>query len=50
MVVIRDLDVLVYGGGQGYQKRVYVLYDGTHYNLAISKESKTFDPSDDKAY
>jgi hypothetical protein len=27
-----------------------MLYDGTHYNLAISKESKTFDPSDERAY
>ena len=50
VVVISDLDVLVFGAGQGYQKRVYVLYDGTHYNLAISKESKTFHPSDDRAY
>ena len=50
MVVIRDLDIEVFGAGKGYQKRVYVLYDGAHYNLAISKETKTFDSSDDMAY
>jgi len=50
VVVMRDLKIEVFGVGKGYQKRVYMLYDGSHYNLAISKESKTFDPSDQRAY
>ncbi len=43
-------EVLVFGLDHGYKQRVYVLYDGTHYNLVVSDDSKTFDPADDKAY
>ena len=50
VVVISDLEVLVFGMGEGYQRRVYLLYDGTHYNLAVSTDSKTFDPKDDRVY
>ena len=50
VVDMGELKIEVFGAGKGYQKRVYMLFDGTHYNLAISKESKTFDPSDERAY
>jgi hypothetical protein len=47
VVVINDLEVLVFGQNKNYQRRVYLLYDGTHYNLAVSADSKTFHPNDD---
>ena len=35
VVITSDLEIEVYGTGKGYQKRVYLLYDGSHYNLAV---------------
>ena len=41
---------MVFGLEKGYKQRVYIVYDGSHYNLVVSKDSKTFDPADDKTY
>ena len=55
VVVIQDLEILLFGHGQGKTERVYVLFDGTHYNLAVhewmqgSKIAK-FNPKDEMAY
>lgn len=50
VVVIEDIEVLLFGKGKSYKKRVYVLYDGTHYNLIRSGSKKIFEPSDEQAY
>ncbi len=51
VVVISDLEVLVFGKDRGYNKRVYVLYDGTHYNLiSQSKLQRSFSPTNEQAY
>jgi len=44
VVVISDVEVLLFGKGKGYSKRVYVLYDGTHYNLIRHKDKRVFEP------
>lgn len=50
VVVISDVEVLLFGKGQNYTKRVYLLYDGTHYNLIKHKDNRSFDPKDEAAY
>lgn len=50
VVVIQDVEILLFGGDKNYSKRIYVLYDGTHYNLIRSKNHKVFDPKDESVY
>ena len=50
MVVIQDVEILLFGGDKNYSKRIYVLYDGTHYNLIKSNNQKIFDPKDESVY
>ena len=50
MVVIGDVEVLLFGKDKNLTKRVYVLYDGTHYNLIKSGQKRVFDPKDEQAY
>ena len=33
VVVIQDVEILLFGLNEGRKDRVYVLFDGTHYNL-----------------
>jgi len=52
VVVIQDMEVLMFGHNMGLQERVYVLFDGTHYNLIVHKRSngeivRRFNPSDE---
>jgi len=54
-VVIQDVEVLLFNHNKGLQERVYVLFDGTHYNLCVSKVAdrspvRKFRPSDEQAY
>ena len=37
VVVIADVEVLLFGHKKGLSERVYVLFDGTHYNLCVYK-------------
>lgn len=48
VVYFQDKPVEVFG--QNYKRRVYLLYDGYHYDLLASEESKIFDQVDEKAY
>ena len=55
VVVIADMEVLLFGHKKGSQERVYVLFDGTHYNLIVHKRSngetiRKFSPTDEQAY
>jgi len=51
VVVIQDVEVLMFGHDRGYESRVYVLYDGTHYNLCVDAHNhRTFKPNDERAY
>ena len=50
VVSIKDLEIRVFGNGKGYKKRVYLLHDGSHYNLLVTKDKKTFEPSDQSVY
>jgi len=52
VVVIQEEEILMFGHTMGYKERVYVLYDGTHYNLLVSASSKQrrFPPEDEKAF
>jgi ubiquitin thioesterase OTU1 len=50
VVVISDIEVLLFGKDKGYKSRVYVLYDGTHYNLITHQGKRQFDPQDEPAY
>ena len=52
---IQDIEVLMFGHGKGLQERVYILYDGTHYNLIVHKKPngdkvRRFSPTDEQAY
>ena len=54
-VVIQDIEVLLFGHNKGLSKRIYVLFDGTHYNLIVHKKPngdkvRTFSPQDEQAY
>ena len=49
VVVIQDVEVLLFGKGTS-SKRIYVLYDGTHYNLIGFGQQRIFESSNDKAY
>jgi len=58
-VDIENLIITVFGSGQGYKQRIYVLYDGIHYDILarnISEEMDdsmditVFDPKDKYAY
>jgi len=35
VVVVQDVEVLLFGHGEGRKERIYVLFDGTHYNLVV---------------
>ena len=35
VVVIADVEVLMFNHNKGLSERVYVLFDGTHYNLCV---------------
>jgi len=58
-VDIENMIITVFGSGQGYNQRIYVLYDGIHYDILarnISEDMDTdlditvFDPIDKYAY
>lgn len=40
VVVIHDTEVLMFNHNKGLQERIYVLFDGTHYNLCVQKRSQ----------
>ena len=54
VVVIQDVEVLMFGHNKGYSRRLYFLFDGTHYNLCITMDGankvRSFNPTDEKAY
>ena len=55
VVVIQDTEVLLFNHGKGLTERVYVLFDGTHYNLCVHKREngekvRRFAPADEQAY
>ena len=56
VVVIQDIEVLLFGHNKGLAERIYVLFDGTHYNLCVHKPShnaiptRRFSPTDERAY
>ena len=35
VVVTQDVEILLFGHGEGRKERIYVLFDGTHYNLCV---------------
>lgn len=58
-VDIENIIITVLGSGQNYKKRIYVLYDGIHYDILARNISEdmdqdmdvtTFDPNDKYAY
>lgn len=55
VVVIQDIEVLLFNHNKGLTERVYVLFDGTHYNLCVHKQANgsrvhRFSPTDERAY
>lgn len=50
VVVMSDQKIELFGADRGYTKRVYILFDGAHYNLIKSNEVRVFDPKDKLAY
>ena len=56
VVVIQDIEVLLFNHNKGLSERVYVLFDGTHYNLCVHKPQpsaspiRRFNPADEQAY
>ena len=49
--MIQDVEVLMFGHDRCYETRVYVLYDGTHYNLCVDAHNhRTFKPDDERVY
>lgn len=47
--------MLLFNHNKGLQERVYVLFDGTHYNLCVQKRQgqlpvRRFAPTDEQAY
>ena len=48
---IQDAEIIMFNDGQGCTKRLYFLYDGTHYNLIKSiNNDRQFAPLDEQAY
>ena len=50
VVLISEMKIELIGQHKGYTKRVYVLFDGAHYNLIKSNEVRVFYPKDRLAY
>lgn len=55
VVVIHDMEVLMFNHRRGFAERIYVLFDGTHYNLIVHKRAngeivRRFGPKDEQAY
>ena len=55
VVIIFDVEILMFNHNKGLKKRAYFIYNGTHYNLCVAHPSggqikRLFDPKDEEAF
>ena len=49
MIDIGDEKIHKFGAEGAYQKHIYLMYDGTHYNLGVQGDAKVFSKDIDQA-